>query len=117
LTKKGISLHRLVALNYIDNPYNKPQVNHINGIKTDNRVFNLEWVTNQENAIHAIKSGLRDEAHKKARIDNQKQVIHLASGIFYDSLKIACESLNINYGSARNYINRRGKNNFCLCYV
>ena len=115
--KLSISLHRLVALNYIDNPDNKPQVNHINGIKTDNRVSNLEWVTNQENAIHAIKSGLRDEAHKKARIDNQKQVIHLASGIFYDSLKIACESLNINYGSARNYINRRGKNNFCLCYV
>jgi hypothetical protein len=115
--KLSISLHRLVALNYIENPNNKPQINHINGIKSDNKVSNLEWVTNQENAIHAIKSGLRDEAHKKARIDNQKQVIHLESGIFYDSLKIACESLNINYGSARNYINRRGKNNFCLCYV
>jgi hypothetical protein len=115
--KLNISLHRLVALNYIDNPDNKPQVNHINGIKTDNKVSNLEWVTNQENTIHAIKSGLRDEAHKKAVLDNQKQVVHLESGIFYDSLKLACESLNINYGSARNYINRRDKNNFCLCYV
>jgi hypothetical protein len=115
--QKTFKVHRLVALNYIDNPDNKPQVNHINGIKTDNRVPNLEWVTNQENTIHAIKSGLRDEAHKKAVLDNQKQVVHLASGIFYDSLKLACESLNINYGSARNYINRRGKNNFCLCYV
>jgi hypothetical protein len=115
--KKTISIHRLVALTYIDNPNNKPQVNHINGIKTDNRVENLEWVTNQENTIHAIKSGLRDKAHKKAVLDNQKQVVHLESGIFYDSLKLACESLNINYGSARNYINSKGKNNFCLCYV
>jgi hypothetical protein len=115
--KLSISLHRLVALNYIENPDNKPQINHINGIKSDNKVTNLEWVTNKENTLHAIKNGLRDEAHKKAVTDNQKQVVHLTSGIFYDSLKIACESLNINYGSARNYINRRDKNNFCLCYV
>ena len=115
--KLSISLHRLVALNYIENPDNKPQVNHINGIKNDNRVENLEWVTNRENTFHAIKNGLRDEAHKKAIIDNQKQVIHLTSGIFYDSLKLACEALNINYASARNYINRKDKRNFCLCYV
>lgn len=114
---KTFSLHRLVALNYIENPDNKPQINHINGIKSDNKVSNLEWVTNRENTIHAIQNGLRNEAHKKAVIDNQKQVVHLTSGIFYDSLKIACEALNINYGSARNYINRKGKNNFCLCYV
>jgi len=116
-TKLNISLHRLVALNYIENPSSKEQVNHINGIKTDNRVSNLEWVTNRENTLHAIKNGLRDKAHKKAVIDNQKQVVHLATGIFYDSLKIACECLNINYGSARNYINRKANNKFCLCYV
>ncbi len=115
--KLSTSIHRLVALYYLDNPDNKPQVNHINGIKTDNRVENLEWVTNRENTLHAIQNGLRDDAHKKAVTDNQKQVVNLSSGIFYDSLKIACEALNINYGSARNYINRKGKNNFCLCYV
>lgn len=55
-----LRIHRLVATAFIPNLNNKPQVNHINGNRSDNCATNLEWCTNAENQKHAYKIGLRD---------------------------------------------------------
>lgn len=56
---KCVKIHRLVAQHFIPNPELKKCVNHINGIKTDNRATNLEWCTSSENNKHAYNSGLK----------------------------------------------------------
>lgn len=60
--QKKLKIHRLIALSFLTNPKNKTQINHINGVKSDNRLDNLEWVTPQENMTHAKITGLKNDS-------------------------------------------------------
>lgn len=68
LSTKGVVhtslVHRLVALTFIPNPTNLREINHKNGIKTDNCISNLEWISSSENKKHAYKKGLY--SHQKS---------------------------------------------------
>ena len=98
---KFVFVHRLVAQLYVPNPENKPQVNHKDGNKLNNRASNLEWVTNKENRDHAIAHGLHICGGKcpwskltRSDVDYIRSHMEVSSGILANQ-----------FGVTRNYIN------------
>ena len=75
--RKTKYLHRLICECFIENQYNKPCINHKNGIKNDNRVENLEWCSYSENNIHAYFIGLKTNCKKVKQIDENNKIINV----------------------------------------
>jgi len=92
--RKTCRIHQLVAKAFIENPQNKPTVNHIDGIKTNNMVGNLEWATRSEQVQHAWDTGLiKDLVARRNGIRKLqgKPVICITTGEIFNSLGEAAE--------------------------
>lgn len=107
---KNYYIHRLVAETFIDNPNNYETVDHINGLKSDNRVENLQWLTQKDNLKRWHREQKTEEqiehykiVHreniKKLHEKQRKPVICLETGKIYKSCMIAGKTLGIDNGS------------------
>lgn len=104
------TVHRLLAIAVIPNPDNKPEVNHKDGVKWNNVVWNLEWATESENMIHAVTTGLfppqKGEKHGGSKL-TEKDVLEIrAIGKTMFQREIG-KIYNVNHNTIGNIINRK----------
>jgi hypothetical protein len=125
--QKPFKIHRLVATHFIENPLNKPAVNHIDGNKQNNCDWNLEWNTNSENTKHAFAIGLKESQRNAVRIlgkslvgatsPTSKKVIDTETGKEYFSLREAAKQNNIHERTLSSYLLNQRKNKTNLKYL
>lgn len=103
-------VHRLVAEHFIPNPNNSPQVNHIDGDKTNNNINNLDWVDNKSNTQHGYDNNLYHSKHR-----NIKVAVYTKFGKYintYKSIRETAEKLNINRKTLSRILFDNKENNY-----
>lgn len=119
---KNCQVHRLVALTFIKNVHNKPRVNHKLGVKHDNRVTELEWVTASEDELHSYRVlGKKNPKAGLGRIGKlhpkSKPVRCCTLDTVFESATQAAKALGIGQGNLCNYINNKKHNPTGLYFI
>lgn len=133
---KMFNVHRLVALAFLERPMNAQQVDHINGIKNDNRVINLRWVTAKENCNNPLRLAKftgsnnpfygkhhTNATREKIRLNGQRyygktnpaarSVVNLTTGEVFETLVAAGKSVNVSGNAIGNSIRRKTLSGGC----
>lgn len=112
--RKNYKVHRLVAKYFVPNPDNKPDVNHLDGVKTNTHYTNFEWCTKSENMKHAVKLGLctnssqKGEKHNTAKITfKQVQEIREVYKTKNISMRALAKDFKCSVGSVSDIINMK----------
>lgn len=115
-------IHRLVAAAFLPNPDNKPVPNHLNGVKDDNFINNLEWSTHSENQIHSFDC-LNRKSYWSGKTGSQnkdsKRVLCITNGVIYGSVREAERVLKCSSANISRICNgiRKQENGFTFRYV
>lgn len=112
-------LHRILATCFINNPENKPYINHKDGNKSNNDIFNLEWCTQAENNKHAWDFGLKKYSEKSRQISflKNKKVIDLRTMIIYSCTLEVCIIFGYNKRTLQCQLGGHDKNHTPFRYV
>ncbi len=108
IEKQTFLLHRLVALTFLENPKNKDFINHKDGNKLNNSLYNLEWVTCLENNIHKINIGLSKSTKKIIQYD-----LNMNNLAEFNSIVDCSKMLNINVSTVSNNCRNKTKTTKC----
>lgn len=115
---KDMLVHRLVAECFIPNPHGYPVINHIDGVKTNNHVSNLEWCTPADNVRHAVRTGLLSHEmllwittrpHPKKLLFNKRQIAEIRKML---AEKIPSRVIAAKYGCSPSTIDNVRRNRY-----
>jgi hypothetical protein len=124
IQQKSCALHRLIAQTFIENPENKPYINHKDGNTKNNCVDNLEWCTQSENVIHALDTGLMNPSHDNYYTRSILQ-LELNGDVIkeYDSISKAAKDINCKASLISNVCRDYDKDKYAVsfgylwCYI
>lgn len=107
--RERTSIHRLVGIHFVPNPFKKPEINHLDGNKKNNHYLNLEWTTRKENDHHSVKNGLKWLPSRNGK-NVSKPIIQLdLNGVFireWPSIKEAVRA-GFNNGNLSQVLNNK----------